>query len=151
MAFKMKYKKGAFPFKKTIAKRDFKKEIGENDDTGWKGTFNEFGKANAELLTERLSTHMPKPKDESASPFNTNGDTDPPESAQEQYDKINQKRFNELNAIVDSLEQDYKNKMTFTSDSLDAEVNKDVDLYNQEKISKEELKKRRPGVKFENE
>ena len=88
---------------------------------------------------------------EGASPFNTNGDTDPPESAQEQYDKINQKRFNELNAIVDSLEQDYKNKMTFTSDSLDAEVNKDVDLYNQEKISKEELKKRRPGVKFENE
>lgn len=33
MAFKMKYNKGGFPFKKTIAKTNFKKEIGENDGT----------------------------------------------------------------------------------------------------------------------
>jgi hypothetical protein len=32
MAFKMKYKKGNFPFKKTIAKRNFEKEIGEDDN-----------------------------------------------------------------------------------------------------------------------
>ena len=29
MAFKMKYKKGGFPFKKGIAKRNYEKEIGK--------------------------------------------------------------------------------------------------------------------------
>ena len=85
------------------------------------------------------------------SPFNVNEDTDPPKSADEQYNKINKKRFNQLNTKIDSLQQDYESQMNFTSDSLSKEVDKDINLYNENEISKEELKKRRPGVKFEQE
>ena len=74
---------------------------------------------------------------------------DPPKSAQTQYDNINKKRHAQLLKQIAELEKNYKKKMEFTSDSLNTEVNKDIKLYESGDISKNELKKRRPGLKFE--
>ena len=50
---------------------------------------------------------------------------------------------------MDSVQQSYTKKMQFSADSLNDAVNRDIQLYNDRKISLEELKKRRPGLKYD--
>ena len=74
--------------------------------------------------------------------------TDPPGSAADQMKKLNKKYENQMNAKMDSIQNVYNKKSQFSADSLNTEVNKDIKLYNEGSISQNELKKRRPGVKF---
>ena len=68
--------------------------------------------------------------------------TDPPKSAEEQMKKLNEKYKKQMEAKMDSIQNVYQAKSNFSADSLSKAVNKDIDLYNQEKITKEELSKR---------
>ena len=74
--------------------------------------------------------------------------TDPPGSAADQMKKLNKKYENQMNAKMDSIQNVYNKKSQFSADSLNTEVNKDIKLFNEGSISQNELKKRRPGVKF---
>ena len=74
--------------------------------------------------------------------------TDPPKSAEEQMKKLNKKYEKQMKAKMDSIQGVYQGKSDFSADSLNKAVNKDIELYNKGEISQNELKKRRPGVKF---
>ena len=79
------------------------------------------------------------------SPFSKK--TDPPKSAQEQMDELNKKYEKQMSTKMDSIQKVYQDKSKFSADSLSKEVDKDIDLYKKGEISKNELKKRRPGLK----
>ena len=78
------------------------------------------------------------------SPFTKDGET-----AEEKLEKLRKKRRKQAEAAMDSVQQSYTKKMQFSADSLNDAVNRDIQLYNDRKISLEELKKRRPGLKYD--
>ena len=78
------------------------------------------------------------------SPFTKDGET-----AEEKLKRLREKRKKEAEAAMDSVQQSYTKKMQFSADSLNAAVNKDIKLYNDCEISLNELKKRRPVLKYD--
>ena len=78
------------------------------------------------------------------SPFTKDGET-----AAEKLEKLRKKREREAQAAMDSVQRSYNKKMQFSADSLNAAVNKDIKLYNDGEISLNELKRRRPGLKYD--